>query len=54
MEAQNPATGERVKSSEEHSPAAVDAGSTAVAGGEPLDREGAFSPPTVLTDVPVE
>jgi succinate-semialdehyde dehydrogenase/glutarate-semialdehyde dehydrogenase len=30
----------------------VDAGATVVTGGEPLDREGAFYPPTVLTDVP--
>ncbi len=32
--------------------ASVDAGATAVTGGEPLDREGAYYPPTVLTDVP--
>jgi len=32
--------------------ASVDAGATVVAGGEPLDREGAFYPPTVLEDVP--
>jgi succinate-semialdehyde dehydrogenase/glutarate-semialdehyde dehydrogenase len=32
--------------------ASVDAGATLVAGGEPLDREGVFYPPTVLTDVP--
>ena len=32
--------------------ASVDAGATLVTGGEPLDREGAFYPPTVLTDVP--
>ncbi|WP_226011184.1 NAD-dependent succinate-semialdehyde dehydrogenase [Halomicrobium salinisoli] len=30
----------------------VDAGATVVTGGEPMDREGAFYPPTVLTDVP--
>ncbi|MFB6108350.1 MAG: NAD-dependent succinate-semialdehyde dehydrogenase [Haloplanus sp.] len=30
----------------------VDAGATVVTGGEPLDREGAFYPPTVLADVP--
>ncbi|MGM0399631.1 MAG: NAD-dependent succinate-semialdehyde dehydrogenase [Halobacteriota archaeon] len=30
----------------------VAAGATVVTGGEPLDREGAFYPPTVLTDVP--
>jgi succinate-semialdehyde dehydrogenase/glutarate-semialdehyde dehydrogenase len=30
----------------------VDAGATVVTGGEPLDREGVFYPPTVLTDVP--
>ena len=30
----------------------VDAGATVVTGGEPLDREGAYYPPTVLTDVP--
>jgi len=30
----------------------VEAGATVVTGGEPLDREGAFYPPTVLTDVP--
>ncbi|MBP1986631.1 NAD-dependent succinate-semialdehyde dehydrogenase [Halolamina salifodinae] len=29
----------------------VDAGATLVSGGEPLDREGAFYPPTILTDV---
>jgi succinate-semialdehyde dehydrogenase/glutarate-semialdehyde dehydrogenase len=32
--------------------ASVEAGATVVTGGEPLDREGAFYPPTVLTDVP--
>ncbi|WP_302082611.1 NAD-dependent succinate-semialdehyde dehydrogenase [Salinibaculum rarum] len=30
----------------------ADAGATVLTGGEPLDREGAFYPPTVLTDVP--
>jgi succinate-semialdehyde dehydrogenase/glutarate-semialdehyde dehydrogenase len=30
----------------------VAAGATVLTGGEPLDREGAFYPPTVLTDVP--
>jgi len=30
----------------------IDAGATVLTGGEPLDREGAFYPPTVLTDVP--
>ncbi|WP_227355278.1 NAD-dependent succinate-semialdehyde dehydrogenase [Haladaptatus salinisoli] len=30
----------------------VDAGATVELGGEPLDREGAYYPPTVLTDVP--
>ncbi|GAA0682527.1 NAD-dependent succinate-semialdehyde dehydrogenase [Natronoarchaeum mannanilyticum] len=30
----------------------IEAGATVVTGGEPLDREGAFYPPTVLTDVP--
>lgn len=30
----------------------VDAGATAVTGGTPLDRDGAFYSPTVLTDVP--
>jgi succinate-semialdehyde dehydrogenase/glutarate-semialdehyde dehydrogenase len=30
----------------------VAAGATLVIGGEPLDREGAYYPPTVLTDVP--
>ncbi|MFH5800579.1 NAD-dependent succinate-semialdehyde dehydrogenase [Haladaptatus sp. CMAA 1911] len=30
----------------------VDAGATVEIGGEPLDREGAFYPPTMLTDVP--
>jgi succinate-semialdehyde dehydrogenase/glutarate-semialdehyde dehydrogenase len=30
----------------------VDAGATVVTGGEPLDSEGAYYPPTVLTDVP--
>jgi succinate-semialdehyde dehydrogenase/glutarate-semialdehyde dehydrogenase len=32
--------------------ASVDAGATLLTGGEPLDREGAYYPPTVLTDVP--
>jgi len=32
--------------------ASVEAGATVLAGGDPLDREGAFYPPTVLTDVP--
>ena len=32
--------------------ASVEAGATVMTGGEPLDREGAFYPPTVLTDVP--
>ncbi|WP_247730325.1 NAD-dependent succinate-semialdehyde dehydrogenase [Halovivax limisalsi] len=32
--------------------ASVEAGATVLTGGEPLDREGAFYPPTVLTDVP--
>ena len=32
--------------------ASVDAGATVVTGGEPLDRDGAFYPPTVLADVP--
>jgi len=32
--------------------ASVEAGATVQTGGEPLDREGAFYPPTVLTDVP--
>lgn len=32
--------------------ASVDAGATLLTGGEPLDRPGAFYPPTVLTDVP--
>ena len=32
--------------------ASVEAGATVVTGGEPLDREGAFYPPTILTDVP--
>jgi len=30
----------------------VDAGATVLTGGEPLDREGAYYPPTVLADVP--
>ncbi|WP_460923465.1 NAD-dependent succinate-semialdehyde dehydrogenase, partial [Salinarchaeum chitinilyticum] len=30
----------------------VAAGATVVTGGEPMDREGAFYPPTVVTDVP--
>jgi succinate-semialdehyde dehydrogenase/glutarate-semialdehyde dehydrogenase len=30
----------------------VDAGATVLTGGEPLDRDGAFYPPTVLEDVP--
>jgi len=32
--------------------ASVDAGATLLTGGEPLDRDGAFYPPTVLSDVP--
>jgi len=32
--------------------ASVDAGATVETGGEPLDREGSFYPPTVLTDIP--
>jgi succinate-semialdehyde dehydrogenase/glutarate-semialdehyde dehydrogenase len=32
--------------------ASVEAGATVLAGGEPLDREGAYYPPTVLTDIP--
>ena len=32
--------------------ASVEAGATVVTGGEPLDREGYFYPPTVLIDVP--
>jgi succinate-semialdehyde dehydrogenase/glutarate-semialdehyde dehydrogenase len=32
--------------------ASVEAGATVLTGGEPLDREGAFYPPTVLADVP--
>lgn len=32
--------------------ASVDAGSTVLTGGEPMNREGAFYPPTILTDVP--
>jgi succinate-semialdehyde dehydrogenase/glutarate-semialdehyde dehydrogenase len=30
----------------------VDAGASVLTGGEPLDRDGAYYPPTVLTDVP--
>ena len=30
----------------------IEAGATLVTGGEPLDREGAFYPPTILTDIP--
>ena len=32
--------------------ASVDAGATVLTGGEPLDRDGAYYPPTVLTDIP--
>ncbi|MFB6303327.1 MAG: NAD-dependent succinate-semialdehyde dehydrogenase [Haloferacaceae archaeon] len=32
--------------------ASVEAGAEVVTGGQPLDREGAYYPPTVLTDVP--
>jgi len=32
--------------------ASIDAGATVLTGGDPLDREGAYYPPTVLTDVP--
>ena len=31
----------------------VDAGATVLTGGEPLDRDGAYYPPTVLADVPL-
>jgi succinate-semialdehyde dehydrogenase/glutarate-semialdehyde dehydrogenase len=34
--------------------ASVEAGATVLTGGDPLDREGAFYPPTVLTDVPAD
>ena len=32
----------------------VDAGAEVVTGGEPMDRDGAYYPPTILTDVPVD
>ena len=32
--------------------ASVEAGATVLTGGEPLDRDGAYYPPTVLTDIP--
>jgi len=32
--------------------ASVEAGATVLTGGEPLDREGAYYPPTILTDLP--
>ncbi|QLH78843.1 NAD-dependent succinate-semialdehyde dehydrogenase [Halosimplex rubrum] len=32
--------------------ASVEAGATVVTGGDPIEREGAYYPPTVLTDVP--
>jgi len=32
--------------------ASVEAGADVVTGGEPMDREGAYYPPTVLADVP--
>jgi succinate-semialdehyde dehydrogenase/glutarate-semialdehyde dehydrogenase len=32
--------------------ASVEAGAAVLTGGEPLDREGAYYPPTILTDVP--
>lgn len=32
--------------------ASIDAGAHLVTGGEPLDRDGAYYPPTVLTDIP--
>jgi succinate-semialdehyde dehydrogenase/glutarate-semialdehyde dehydrogenase len=32
--------------------ASVEAGATVLTGGEPLDKDGAFYPPTVLTDIP--
>jgi succinate-semialdehyde dehydrogenase/glutarate-semialdehyde dehydrogenase len=32
--------------------ASIEAGATVVTGGEPLDRDGAYYPPTVLTDIP--
>ena len=34
--------------------ASVEAGATVVTGGEQLDRDGAFYPPTILTDVPAD
>jgi len=34
--------------------ASIDAGATVRCGGEPIDREGNFYPPTVLTDAPVD
>ena len=34
--------------------ATIDAGATVLTGGEPLDRDGAFYPPTVLTDIPAD
>ncbi|WP_142857580.1 NAD-dependent succinate-semialdehyde dehydrogenase [Salinigranum halophilum] len=34
--------------------ASVAAGATVLTGGEPLDRDGAFYPPTILTDVPAD
>jgi succinate-semialdehyde dehydrogenase/glutarate-semialdehyde dehydrogenase len=34
--------------------ASVNAGATVVTGGEPLQREGAYYPPTILTDIPKE
>jgi succinate-semialdehyde dehydrogenase/glutarate-semialdehyde dehydrogenase len=34
--------------------ASIEAGATVLTGGEPLDRPGAFYPPTVLTDVPAD
>ena len=32
--------------------ASVEAGADVLVGGEPMDREGAYYPPTILTDVP--
>ncbi len=34
--------------------ASVTAGATLVTGGKPLDRDGAFYPPTILTDIPAD
>ena len=46
------ATRELMEDFHEQVEASVDAGAEVLTGGEPLDREGAYYPPTVLADIP--